>query len=228
MAAVAQVARANVARPFSGSIATVMAAHAIARNPLMIECRGSPRTGGMALVAFQGGRNVRGRLLAQMTRRTISHHLSVINDRAPVRAGSVARLAQRRAVNVLRCLAARVRAVVATHAGVSDSLMVEEGRTPGIGVMAHHAICRCRNVSRRFSGSLRAVVTPHAIVGESRVVKCRDDLPCRRDVAAAARQCCGRVLRSLAARIGAIVASCALSVRCRVIHPRRFQETCGH
>ena len=225
--AVALVRRLWMCWPLAGRISAVVATDAVAGNVDVVEVRGHPCTGRMAVVTGVAARDVRG-MLARSQRTVMAgaantDDLGMIDDvdGNPLHI-IVAVLAEIRRRQVRRVLACCGHTVVATRTWLHRIGMVEVRWYPARGRVAVVAVIAARDMLRMFAGRYRSVVAGAAGADYLGVVDRDDRRPDRVGVAILTDAGRVDVRRRLAGRRQAIVTAraCVDDIRVIEIHRR--------
>lgn len=167
---------------FAGRRRAVMTSRTTACHAAVIEMRRAPRNCGMTNIASARRlhviRRFAGRRCAVMTACARTHHLRVIDARngIPCR-GVVAGLARIGARDMRRVFRRRRGAVVAADAITDDAGVIETGKRPQTGGVAHLAIIIRQNVCGRFADGDVIVVAAAARAVHRIVIDARHRIP---------------------------------------------------
>lgn len=167
VAVLADVRRLNMRRRLANGVDVIVAAHAVARDVVVIEVGGNPRGRRMAVLASVPTRDVR-RRLARNDGVVVAAHASPNDlEMIDLRDGRecddrVAILADVRREDVARRLTDRVDTIVAARAISHDVVVVEVGRHEACGRVTELAAIPTRNVAQILPRRGCTVVTAHA------------------------------------------------------------------
>lgn len=185
-----------------------MAAHAAARDVVVIEVGGDPGVRRVAVIAGIAAHDViRGLACGHdvvVAARARTEHLRVVDSRDGCeRRRRVTVLANVRRRDMAEILSGRADSVVTAHAARNDPRMVEEDREPTRGAVAAVALLLRRRMIGRLADALDVVVARRA-AAENRVMIHLDERePCRRSVAIIASFRAQHVIDGFGARLDA-------------------------